>query len=165
LHIAVYPGSFDPLTNGHLDIIHRARNIFDKLIIAVAINSKKQSLFSIEERQYLIKEVVGDLDRIEITSFTGLTIDFCEKHNAKAIIRGLRAVTDFDYESAISLMNKKLAPEIETVFLVASAENSFISSSIVKEVAARHGREVPNHVPQVVNTALINKFKELQNKG
>jgi pantetheine-phosphate adenylyltransferase len=162
MKIAVYPGSFDPITNGHIDIAKRALNIFDKLIIGVAINSKKQSLFSLEERIELINNILVDLkidtSRIEVTNFKILTVDFCIQKNATAIIRGLRAVTDFDYEYAISLMNKKLSSDVETVFFMASGENSFVSSSIVKEVA-RHGRSVSEHVHEFVNNALLNKFK------
>lgn len=157
-HLAIYPGTFDPITNGHIDIVRRALNIFDKVIVAVATNSKKQSLFSIEERLNLIRQVMGSWERLEIATFNGLTVDFCVEKRAVAMIRGLRAVTDFDYEYAISLMNKTLAAKVETVFLMASGENSFVSSSIVKEVA-RHGRAVSNQVPDIVNEALINKFK------
>ncbi|HMV44430.1 MAG TPA: pantetheine-phosphate adenylyltransferase [Leptospiraceae bacterium] len=163
--LAVYPGAFDPMTNGHIDIARRALNLFDTVIIAVATNSKKQSLFSIEERIDLIHHVITDLgideSRLEVTTFNGLTVDFCEERGASAIIRGLRAVTDFDYEYAISLMNKKLAPELETVFFMASGDNSFVSSSIVKEVA-RHGRSVAGHVHEIINEALLKKFKELK---
>lgn len=156
--IAVYPGSFDPLTNGHLDIIRRAYPLFEKIIIAVAINSRKSSLFSPEERLALIKEVFKGWDKIEFDTFQGLTVDYCKSRGARVILRGLRAVTDFDYEYAISLMNKKLAPEIETFFLMADNEYSFVSSTIVKEVA-RHGKAVSNQVPDIVNEALLKKFE------
>jgi pantetheine-phosphate adenylyltransferase len=163
MRVAVYPGSFDPITNGHLDIARRAAGIFDKVIIAITSNSKKQSLFSIEERIELTNQVLVDskLDRkrILVESFTGLTIDFCKQKKASAIIRGLRAVTDFDYESAISLMNQKLDSDVETIFLISSAEYSFISSSIVKEVA-KHGRSVSGHVHEKINLALLEKFKQ-----
>ncbi|HMV81207.1 MAG TPA: pantetheine-phosphate adenylyltransferase [Leptospiraceae bacterium] len=165
MRIAVYPGSFDPLTKGHVDIINRALIIFDKIIIGVAVNSKKQGLFSIEERIELIRKVLGSNPNVETASFSGLTADFCKEKGARAIIRGLRAVTDFDYEYAISLMNKSLSPDVETVFFMASGENSYISSSIVKEVAARHGRQVLNHVPEAVNDALMKKYQESKQKG
>ena len=157
--LAIYPGSFDPLTNGHIDLIKRALQLYDKVIIAVATNSRKNTLFSVEERIELIKNVLKDWDRIEIDTFDGLTVDYARSRNAKIIIRGLRAVTDFDYEYAISLMNSKLAPEVETVFLMANNEHSFISSTIVKEVA-RHGRAVSNQVPELVNAALLRKYEE-----
>lgn len=160
--IAVYPGTFDPLTNGHIDIVRRTLSLFDKIVLGVAINSKKVPLFSVDERLELMNRVFQDLNldrgRIEIATFSKLTVDFCLEKNACAIVRGLRAVTDFDYEYAISLTNKKLAPEIETIFFMAEGENSFVSSSIVKEVA-RHGRSVSMYVHEIVNEALLNKFK------
>lgn len=157
--LAIYPGSFDPLTNGHLDLIKRALQLYDKIIIAVATNSRKNTLFSVNERIDLIRNVTKEWDRIEIDTFDGLTVDYARKRKARIIIRGLRAVTDFDYEYAISLMNSKLAPEVETVFLMANNEHSFISSTIVKEVA-RHGRAVSNQVPELVNAALLQKYEE-----
>jgi pantetheine-phosphate adenylyltransferase len=157
--LAIYPGSFDPLTNGHLDIIKRSLHLYDKIIIAIATNSRKNTFFSVEERLVLIREVLKDWKGLEIDTFSGLTVDYARERNAKVIIRGLRAVTDFDYEYAISLMNSKLAPEVETVFLMANNEHSFISSTIVKEVA-RHGRAVSNHVPEIVNDALLKKYAE-----
>lgn len=159
MKVAVYPGTFDPITYGHLDIIQRALPIFDKIYVGIAINSKKQSLFSIEERMELIGKSIPDKQKVKITTFNGLTVDFCKSSDAQTIIRGLRAVTDFEYEFAIALTNKKLAPELETIFLMASAENSFISSTIVKEIA-RHGRSVKSHAPDVVNQALIQKFQK-----
>ncbi|MCZ8154717.1 MAG: pantetheine-phosphate adenylyltransferase [Leptospira sp.] len=159
--IAIYPGSFDPFTNGHLDIIRRAHPLFDQIIIAVAVNSKKSSLFSPEERVELISKVFEGWDKVSIDTFEGLTVDYCKEKKSNVILRGLRAVTDFDYEYAISLMNKKLAPEIETFFLMADNEYSFVSSTIVKEVA-RHGRAVSNQVPDIVNDALLKKFNHLK---
>ncbi|WCL49279.1 pantetheine-phosphate adenylyltransferase [Leptospira sp. GIMC2001] len=156
--LAIYPGSFDPMTNGHLDLIKRSLQLYDRVIVAVAKNSRKNSFFTVDERVELIKKSLPGLERIEIDTFSGLTVDYARKRNAKVIIRGLRAVTDFDYEYAISLMNSKLAPDIETIFLMASNEHSFISSTIVKEVA-RHGRAVSNQVPDVVNEALLRKFQ------
>lgn len=161
--LAVYPGSFDPLTNGHLDILQRSLTICDKVVVAVAKNSSKSSLFTIEERLDFVRKVTKDWERVEIDTFEGLLVDYCQKTGAEMIIRGLRAVTDFDYEYAISLMNKKLAPNIETVFLMASNEYSFISSTIVKEVA-RHGRSVMGHVPQIVNEALLKKLSQTKQK-
>ncbi|EMF79713.1 pantetheine-phosphate adenylyltransferase [Leptospira weilii serovar Topaz str. LT2116] len=158
-HLAIYPGSFDPLTNGHLDILQRSLGLFDKVIIAIAVNSNKYTLFSIEERLEFIHKVTQGLKGLEIDTFQGLTVDYCNKVGANSIIRGLRAVTDFDYEYAISLMNKKLAPNVETVFLMSSSEYSFISSTIVKEVA-RHGRDVSNQVPEIVSKALLKKLSQ-----
>ncbi|PJZ78274.1 pantetheine-phosphate adenylyltransferase [Leptospira neocaledonica] len=155
--IAVYPGSFDPLTRGHLDILHRSVGLFDKVIVGVAVNSNKSFLFSIEERIEFIREATKGWDNLEIDTFEGLTVDYCTKRGAKSIIRGLRAVTDFDYEYAISLMNKKLAPEVETIFLMSSNDYSFVSSTIVKEVA-RHGRDVSAQVPDHVSKALLKKL-------
>ncbi|OMI17541.1 pantetheine-phosphate adenylyltransferase [Leptospira weilii serovar Heyan] len=158
-HLAIYPGSFDPLTNGHLDILQRSLGLFDKVIIAIAVNSNKSTLFSIEERLEFIHKVTQGLKGLEVDTFQGLTVDYCNKVGANSIIRGLRAVTDFDYEYAISLMNKKLAPNVETVFLMSSSEHSFISSTIVKEVA-RHGRDVSNQVPEIVSKALLKKLSQ-----
>jgi pantetheine-phosphate adenylyltransferase len=159
--IAVYPGTFDPLTNGHVDIVKRSLSLFDNVIIAVAVNSKKQSLFSVEERIALIQKVLQNEEKLIVTQLEGLTADFCKEKGAVAIIRGLRAVADFDYEYAISILNKKLASEVDTVFFMASGENSFISSSMVKEVA-RYGKNVNDYVPEEVNIALIEKYKQLQ---
>jgi len=159
--IAVYPGTFDPLTNGHVDIVKRSLALFDNVIIAVAVNSKKQSLFSVEERIALIENVLKDEKKLIVTQLEGLTADFCKEKGAVAIIRGLRAVADFDYEYAISILNKKLASDVDTVFFMASGENSFISSSMVKEVA-RYGKNVNDYVPEEVNSALIEKYKQLQ---
>lgn len=158
-HLAIYPGSFDPLTKGHLDILQRSLGLFDKVIIAIAVNSNKSTLFSIEERLGFIREVTKGMKGLEIDTFQGLTVDYCNKVGANSIIRGLRAVTDFDYEYAISLMNKKLAPNVETVFLMSSGEYSFISSTIVKEVA-RHGRDVSNQVPEIISKALLKKLSQ-----
>jgi pantetheine-phosphate adenylyltransferase len=159
--LAIYPGSFDPLTNGHIDLIRRSLQLFDRVIVAVATNSRKNTLFNVDERVELIRRVMKDIDsnKIEIDTFSGLTVDYARKRESKVIIRGLRAVTDFDYEYAISLMNSKLAPDVETIFLMASNEHSFISSTIVKEVA-RHGRAVSNQVPEIVNEALLRKYRE-----
>jgi pantetheine-phosphate adenylyltransferase len=159
--IAVYPGTFDPLTNGHVDIVKRSLALFDQVIIAVAVNSKKQSLFSVVERIALIEKVLKDEKKLIVTQLEGLTADFCKEKGAVAIIRGLRAVADFDYEYAISILNKKLASDVDTVFFMASGENSFISSSMVKEVA-RYGKNVNDYVPEEINIALIEKYKQLQ---
>ncbi|WFD09086.1 pantetheine-phosphate adenylyltransferase [Tepidibacter hydrothermalis] len=151
--IAVYPGSFDPITNGHLDIIKRASKLFDKLIVAVLYNSSKNSLFSFEERVELIREVVKDIDNVEVDSFTGLLIDYCNNKKVNAIIRGLRAVSDFEYELQMAQMNRQLNQDIETVILTTSTRYSFISSSLIKEVAKYKGdilELVPNNVSKEV---------------
>jgi pantetheine-phosphate adenylyltransferase len=158
MRIGIYPGSFDPLTNGHLDIIERAKKLSDKLIVAIARNNSKEPLFSEEERlEFLENSCSRDNNKIEIVSFDGLLVDFCRKRNVSFIIRGLRAIVDFEYEYAIALMNKNLAPEIETVFLMAKSEYSFISSNMVKEVAS-YGGDITSLIPPIVNKKLQEKF-------
>lgn len=146
---AVYPGSFDPFTNGHLDIVQRAIRIVDRLTIAVLKNTSKKSLFNPEERVAIIREVVRDYPQVEVETFEGLLVDFCRERQTRIVIRGLRAVSDFDYEHAIFLMNRKLLPDLETMFLMAGSENSFISSTIVKEVA-HFGGNIADQVPAIV---------------
>lgn len=155
--IAVVPGSFDPITYGHLDIIERGSKVFDKLYISVLKNSSKQGLFDIDERLELIKATTKNLDNIEVVSFDGLLIDFCHSVNARAIIRGLRAVSDFEYEMQLTSMNRKLDSSIETIYMMTNNNYSFISSSIVKEVA-KYGGKVEDVVPPVVEAALAKKF-------
>lgn len=155
--VAVVPGSFDPITYGHLDIIERGSKVFDKLYISVLKNSSKQGLFDIDERLELIKATTKNLDNIEVVSFDGLLIDFCHSVNARAIIRGLRAVSDFEYEMQLTSMNRKLDSSIETIYMMTNNNYSFISSSIVKEVA-KYGGKVEDVVPPVVEAALAKKF-------
>jgi pantetheine-phosphate adenylyltransferase len=151
---AIYPGSFDPFTNGHLDIVERALKVVDGLVIAVLKNTSKKSLLNLEQRIELIHEVLQKYgDRIEVESFSGLLVDFCREKNTNAVIRGLRAVSDFDYEHAIFLMNRKMYPDFETLFFMSSSENSFISSTIIKEVASLGGK-VTDQVPDAVNRKL-----------
>lgn len=161
MKIAVYPGSFDPITNGHLDIVYRCLDIFDKIFIAIAVNSSKKTLFTLEERKELIEAVINSKQelkkKVEVVVFTNLLVNFAKQVNAKTIIRGIRAVTDFEYEYAIYQVNRELAPEIDTFFLMASREYSFISSSIIKEVA-RYGKILENYAPIEVNQALLKKF-------
>jgi len=159
MRIGIYPGSFDPLTNGHLDIIERAKRICDKLYVAVARNSDKKPLFSVEERiEMLSKCCDGEgCASLEIVSFEGLLADFCKEKKIDIIIRGLRAIVDFEYEYAIALMNRQLAPGVETTFLMAKSEYSFVSSNMVKEVAS-YGGNVNPLVPQFVNKKLQDKF-------
>ncbi len=159
--IGIYPGTFDPITNGHLDIIKRALKLFDLVIVAVGENPQKTPLFSVEERIFLVKEAVKELsesDRVEVEAFSGLLIDFAQKKSASAIIRGLRAVSDFEYEMQLALMNRKLSNSIDTIFLLTSLKWIFLSSSIVKEVA-KFGGNIDDLVPRVVAEKLREKFK------
>ena len=154
---AIYPGSFDPITNGHLDVLERAEGLFDELVVAVARDNAKQSLFSVEERVELVKKVIGDRKRIRVMPFDGLLVDFAARENAVALVRGLRAVSDFEFEFQLALMNRKLSPALETVFLMPREELTYISSRIVKEIA-RLGGNVHLFVPKVVASALLEKL-------
>lgn len=156
--IAVVPGSFDPITNGHLDIIKRAADVFDTVYVAVLNNSSKNPLFTMEERIDLIDQVTKQFTNIRIESSSGLLIDYAQEKKAKAIVRGLRAVSDFEYEMQITSMNRVLDENIETFFIMAKNQYSFLSSSIVKEVA-KYGGNVSELVPNVVEQALKEKFK------
>ncbi len=153
----IYPGSFDPCTNGHLDIIRRASKIFEKVIVAVLCNSSKAPLFSAEERVQFIKDAAKDLPNVEITSFSGLLVDFAKKNNAKIVIKGLRAVSDFEYEFQMALTNHNLCRECETIFIPASAEYMFLSSSIVKEIASYDG-DLTGLVPPDLVPVLRHRF-------
>lgn len=156
---AIYPGSFDPFTNGHLDLIERCTHLFDKLVIAVLRNDTKQPLFSVEERAEMLREVLSHHHPdLEIDSFNGLLVDYASRRNAMVIVRGIRAISDYEYELQMALMNRRLRPEIETVFLMASEAYSFISSRLVKEVAALGGN-ISGLVPPEVETKLIKKFR------
>ena len=157
LKIAVYPGSFDPITFGHLDIINRGLRIFDSVVIAVAKNSTKNALFTIEERIELIREVLKGNDRAKVDTFDGLLVDYVRAQQATVIIRGLRAVSDFEYEFQIAQMNRSITQDVETLFMMTSVPYSYLSSSIVKEVSSLHG-PVDGLVPPLVKQALINKF-------
>jgi pantetheine-phosphate adenylyltransferase len=154
---AIYPGSFDPITNGHLDIIHRAIKIFDKIIVVIAENSRKKSLFSIEEKIDMIRNVTEDIENVEVQSFNGLLVDCVRSNKANIILRGMRAISDFEYEAQFALINKKMAPEIETIFMVTSTKFSYLNSSIVKEIASLNGC-VKELVPPYVAKKLKNKF-------
>ncbi|MFC3419789.1 pantetheine-phosphate adenylyltransferase [Salinicoccus hispanicus] len=154
---AVCPGSFDPITYGHLDIIERTSKIFDNVYVSVLKNSSKEGLFSTEERVALIEEVTAHLPNVEVRSFNGLLIDFCEEVGAEAIVRGLRAVSDFEYEMQLTSMNRKLNSSIETIYMMTNNNYSFISSSIVKEVA-KYGGKIEDLVPPLVEDALKQKF-------
>jgi len=157
MKIAVYPGTFDPITNGHLDIIKRAKNISDELIVAVAAETNKQPLFDINERTDMIRKSIQDLKNIIVLPFSGLLINFVKEKNASIIIRGMRAISDFEHESQLALMNKKLAPEIETVFMVTGSRYSYLNSSIVKEIAGLKGC-VGQLVPENVENRLKQKL-------
>ena len=155
--IAVYPGSFDPITNGHLDIIQRGLEVFEEVIIAVALNSEKRGLFSIQERMDIIREAVGDDPRIKIDTFQGLLVDYVVGKGARVILRGLRAVSDFEYEFQIAQMNRTVENQVETLFMMTSVPYGYLSSSIVKEVASLHG-PIDSFVPPAVKQALERKF-------
>jgi len=157
VRIAIYPGTFDPVTNGHLDILRRALGIFDEVVIAVALDNNKVPLFSIEERLELLTKSVQDLQRVSIKSFEGLTVAFARHCGASTILRGLRAMSDFEYEFQMALLNKKLAPDIETVFLMTDSELLFISSSLIKWAARLQGNIsdfIPNHVEKLLLSKL-----------
>lgn len=154
---AVYAGSFDPLTNGHVDLIRRGSGLVQTLYIAVGQNPRKNYLFSIEERTQMIKESVSDLTNVEVKAFGGLLVDFCRDVNAGIILRGLRAVADFEYEFQMGLANKDLAPEIETLFMLTCPETIFVSSSIVKEIAVG-GHPIDRYVPPCVAKMLYQKI-------
>ena len=155
--IAVYPGSFDPITYGHLDIIDRGLRIFDEVIVAVARNSVKNSLFTIEERVELISSVLAGNPRAKVDTFKGLLVDYVRAQNATVIIRGLRAISDFEYEFQIAQMNRSISQEVETLFMMTSVPYSYLSSSIVKEVSSLNG-PVDGLVPPLVKQALEKKF-------
>ncbi|HEY8677894.1 MAG TPA: pantetheine-phosphate adenylyltransferase [Candidatus Dormibacteraeota bacterium] len=146
---AVYPGSFDPLTHGHLDILNRAAGIFDRVVIAVIENPSKTPLFSTQERVDMIRESIGEMPRVEVSTFNGLTIDFARKVEARVIVRGLRAVSDFESEFQMALMNRRLEPDVTTVFIPTSLRNLFLSSSLIKELTA-FGGDIAEFVPASV---------------
>lgn len=155
--IAVYPGTFDPITMGHVDIINRALNLFDKVIVAVAVNSAKDPVFSLAERIKMIEDSFQNHERIQVSSVKGLLVDYAYRQKARAIVRGIRAVSDFDYEFQLALMNRKLQREVESVFLMPGFRWIYISSSIIKD-AARNGGNVSDLVPPHVNQMLEEKF-------
>lgn len=157
--VAVYPGSFDPFTNGHLDVVDRALGIFDKLIVAVAANpDKRQPLFTVEERVELVRASLNGRERAEVATFTGLTVEFARARGARTLVKGLRAYSDFDAELQQALMNRKLAPDVHTVFLMSSFTHIFVSSSILKDIAS-YGGKVSDLVPPAVARALKEKFR------
>ncbi len=151
--LAIYPGSFDPITNGHLDLIERGSILFDKLIVAILRNEEKQALFTVEERIEMVREVIGACPNVEVSAFDGLLVDYAAQCKASVILRGIRAVSDYEYELQMALMNRRLRPEIETVFLMAGEAHSFISSRLVKEVI-RLGGNIAGLVPPPVEGRL-----------
>ena len=146
---AIYPGSFDPVTNGHLDVIDRARKLFDEVIVAVAHNDQKKPLFTLDERLALLRETIGTLPNVQIAPLDGLLVEFAVSQNATAVVRGLRAVSDFEFEFQMALMNRNLEPRVETIFLMPKEEYTYLSSRIVKEIA-RLGGDVAKFVPPLV---------------
>jgi len=154
---AVYPGSFDPVTNGHLDVIERAARRFDEVLIAIAHNEEKSGLFSFEERVALVRETVTHLPNVHVTQFQGLLVDFARASNAHVILRGLRAVSDFEFEFQMALMNRKLDDDVETMFLMPKEEYTYLSSRLVKEIA-RLGGDISGFVPDCIVRALREKY-------
>jgi pantetheine-phosphate adenylyltransferase len=158
MRTAIYPGSFDPLTNGHLDVIQRAAKLFDRVIVAVAQNDSKRPLFTLTERLALVKAAIKHLPHVEADSFDGLLIEYAARQKAQAVVRGLRAVSDFEFEFQLALMNRKLNENVEAIFMMPKDTYTFLSSRIVKEIA-RLGGDVSPFVPPHVQTALIKKLK------
>ena len=156
---AIYAGSFDPVTNGHMDVLARAARVFDEVVIAIADNSEKRGLFTPDERVAMLREVAVALPNVRVMQFTGLLIEFAQRENACAIVRGLRAVSDFEFEFQMALMNRRLAPALETMFLMPKEEYSYVSSRLVKEVASLGG-DVSVFVPAIVAKALREKYKK-----
>ncbi|MFQ5770921.1 MAG: pantetheine-phosphate adenylyltransferase [bacterium] len=155
--LAIYPGTFDPITNGHLDIIHRAVSLFDSVIVAVTTNPAKRPLFTVAERLHMIQKSTRNLNNIFVENFDGLLMDYAKRKNSHVIVRGLRAITDFEYEFQMALVNRKLAENIVTVFLMPNEKYTYLNSTIVKEVAKFNG-DVRSFVPDIVHEMLVDKF-------
>ena len=155
---AIYPGSFDPVTKGHLDVVERARKLFDEVIVAVAYNENKQPLFNVDDRVRMLREALGDIENVRVEVMAGLLVEFAASQQAIAIVRGLRAVSDFEFEFQMALMNRKISANVETIFLMPREDYTYLSSSIVKEIA-RLGGDVSAFVPKAVSAALAAKFK------
>ncbi|MFZ0593972.1 MAG: pantetheine-phosphate adenylyltransferase [Bryobacteraceae bacterium] len=161
--VAIYPGSFDPITNGHLDMIARGSKLFDKLIVAILENRAKHPLFDVHERKEMMREATAHFSNVEIDSFDGLLVDYAARREARVILRGIRAISDYENELQMTLMNRRLRPETETVFLMASEDNSFISSRVVKEVISLNGN-VSGLVPKAVEKRLREKLHLLKER-
>lgn len=158
MRIAIYPGSFDPITNGHFDIIKRAVKVFDKVVVAILINPEKKSLFQIDERVELVKRVIKGISNVEVISFGGLLVNLLKEYNTNIVLKGLRTSLDFDYERQMAVINKKLDSNIETICLMTSPENIHISSSVVKQIARFNG-DIQEFVPKEILDDIINKIK------
>jgi pantetheine-phosphate adenylyltransferase len=159
--VAVFPGSFDPITNGHLDIVQRALSVFDRLIVAILLNAEKQPLFTVDERVEIIREACQGDPRVSVDTFSGLLVDYAEKAGARVIVRGLRAISDFEYEFQMALMNRRLNARIETVFMMPAEAYSYLSSRLVKQVF-QLGADVTDLVPRVVERRLREKYREVK---
>ncbi len=159
MQAAIYPGTFDPLTCGHLDVIERASRIFERLIVAVGVNTSKEPLFNIEERLDMVREIVKDMPNVEVDSFDGLLVEYCRAKQVYALIRGLRAFSDFEYEFQMALTNRKLAPEVETIFLMPKETHSYLSSSMVRAIAEMRGN-IEDFVPPNVRVALEKRVRQ-----
>ena len=162
--IAIYPGSFDPITNGHLDLIQRGSRLFDRLIVSILRNESKEPLFSIEERIEMLREVAAPYPNVEVDSFDGLLVDYAADHAATAILRGIRAISDYEYELQMALMNRRLRPEIETLFLMSNEAYSFVSSRMVKEVFSLGGN-ISGLAPPPVEARMRGRFSQIKHKG
>ena len=154
----ICPGSFDPVTLGHLDVITRAANMFDKVLVAVLVNSSKRPTFSIEERMELLRDATDGLDNVEIVSFEGLLAEYCKSRGVNAIVKGLRAVSDFEYEFQMAIANKRLNPELETIFLTADSDSMYLSSSMVREIGSMGG-DISNFVPACVHDRIVARLR------
>jgi pantetheine-phosphate adenylyltransferase len=162
--IAIYPGSFDPITNGHLDLIQRGSRLFDRLIVSILRNESKEPLFSVEERIEMLREVAAPYPNVEVDSFDGLLVDYAADHAATAILRGIRAISDYEYELQMALMNRRLRPEIETLFLMSNEAYSFLSSRMVKEVFSLGGN-ISGLAPPPVEARMRGRFSQIKHKG